>query len=213
MTSKVKEIIIKCFAPFKRIGLKNRDYTIISNNCYGGIVSRDFGLLYNSPTCGLFFYSKEYLKFLNDLKAHIDSELVELRVEESAYRDLLMPKYGTNIVLGKCLDAEIVFLHYSSFAEAKEKWDRRKARVNYDNLIIKYNDQNQFEECDFYSFEKLPYKNKLFFTANKSLNDTIRGGVRIVYFPCFESAGYVVDDIKPSKRYFNIKKYLNRIIN
>lgn len=121
MTSRLKKFIIKCLAPFRRIGLKNMDYTIISNNCYGGIVSRNFGLPYNPPTCGTFFYSNEYLKFIKDLKVHIEAELVELKVEDSLYKELLMPKYGTNIVLGKCLDAEIVFLHYSSFAEAKAK--------------------------------------------------------------------------------------------
>lgn len=207
MASKLKKFIIKCLAPFRRIGLKNRDYTIISNNCYGGIVSRNFGLPYNSPTCGTFFYSKEYLKFLRDLKAHIEAELVELKVEDSDYKDLLMPKYGTNIVLGKCLDTEIVFLHYSGFAEAKAKWDRRKHRVNYNNLVVKYNDQNQFSIEDFYEFEKLPYKNKIFFTANS----TLKNKVNTIFFPCFSKQGYVVDDIKTSKRYFNIKKYLNGI--
>lgn len=88
------------------------------------------------------------------------------------------------------------------------KWDRRKKRVNYNNLIVKYNDQNQFNIEDFYEFEKLPYKNKIFFTANKSLKNT-NGGGYVVCFPCYEKEGYVVDDIKISRKFFNIKKYLN----
>lgn len=204
----IKQLIIKILAPFKRVGLKNRDYTIISNNCYGGIVSRDFGLPYNSPTCGTYFFAKEYLKFISNLKAHIDGELVELKVEDSAYKEQLMPKHGTNIVLGKVLDAEIVFVHYKTFEEAKQKWDRRKKRVNYDNLIVKFNDQNLFSEEDYYTFANLPYENKIFFTANKSF----KGKEYVTYFSCFEGQGYAVDDIKTSKKYFNIKKYLNSII-
>lgn len=203
----LKKLIIKMRAPFKRIGLKNKDFTIISNNCYGGIVSRNFGLPYNSPTCGTFFFSKEYIKFLKGLKEHLNAELEEIKVEESLYKDTLMPKYGKDLVLGKVLDSEIVFLHYKTFDEAKEKWDRRKARVNWDNLIIKYNDQNKFEIEDYYEFEKLPFQHKIFFTANKWLKCM----KDVVYFPCFEKQGYIVDDIKTSKRYFNIKKYLNGI--
>lgn len=207
MTSEIKKLIIRLCSPIKRIGLKNRDYSIISNNCYGGIVSRNFGLPYNSPTCGTFFYSKEYLKFLSNLEAHIQAELIELNADESLYKDILLPKYGKNIVLGKVLDAEIVFLHYSSFAEAKDKWERRKKRINWNNLIIKYNDQNLFSLEDYYTFEKLPYKNKIFFTGNKQLKNK----KDVVYLDCFESQGYAVDDIKPSRKYFNIKNYLNGI--
>lgn len=205
--STLKRIIIKLLAPIRRIGLKNRDYTIISNNCYGGIVSRNYGLPYNSPTCGAFFYSKEYLKFVSDLKAHIDAELVELKVEDSAYIEQLLPKFGTNIVLGKVLDSEIVFLHYKTFDEAKQKWDRRKKRINWDNLIVKFNDQNLFSEEDYYTFAELPYHNKIFFTANENL----KSKKDVIYFNCFQKQGYVVDDIKTSKKYFNIKKYLNGI--
>lgn len=210
MLNKLKRLIIKFLAPFKRMGLINRDFTIISNNCYGGITSRNFGLPYNSPTCGCFFFSKEYIKFLKDLEAHVNAELVEVKVENSKYKEYLMQKFGNNIVIGKVLDSEIVFLHYKNFDEAKEKWDRRKERINYNNLIIKFNDQNKFEIEDFYEFEKLPYKNKLFFTSNKQLDDN-NIFVKIVYFRCYEKQGYVVDDIKSSKKYFNIKKYLNEI--
>lgn len=207
--NKIKKAIIKILAPFRRIGLKNRDYTIISNNCWGGVISRNYGLPYNSPTCGAYFYAKEYIKFVSNLKVYVDAELVELKVEDSVYKEQLLPKFGTNIVLGKVLDAEIVFVHYHTFEEAKQKWNRRKKRINWDNLIVKFNDQNLFSEEDYYAFAELPYENKVFFTANKNL----KCKKDVVYFPCYEKEGYVVDDIKTSKKYFNTKKYLNGIKN
>ena len=206
---KLKKFLIKARAPFLRMGLKNRDYTIISNNCWGGVKSRNFGLPYNSPTCGLFFFSKEYLKFCSDLKLYISAELKPLSVADSQYKEELFLKFPEKkeIVLGKVLDVEVVFLHYQTFDEAKEKWNRRKARINWDNLIVKYNDQNLFSEEDFYEFEKLPYKNKIFFTANeKFINKP-----NTYYFSCFKEKGYVVDDIKTSEKYFKLKKYFNRI--
>ena len=187
------------------MGLKNRDYSIISNNCWGGIKTRNFGLPYRFPTCGTFFFAKEYIKFLSDLKGHLEAELMPLPVVDSRYADVLLPKYGETLVLGRVLDAEIVFLHYDSFQEAKEKWDRRKTRVNYDNLLVKFNDQNGFQPEDYDAFAALPFAHKIFFTAHQEL----KGKPYVVYFDCYEKQGYVVDDIKPSDRYFNLKKYLN----
>lgn len=145
------------------------------------------------------------MKFLSDLGGHLAAELMPLRVKDSRYADILYPKYGDSVVLGRVLDAEIVFLHYSSFEEAKEKWDRRKTRVNYDNLLVKFNDQNGFQPEDYDTFAALPFSHKVFFTAHREL----KGKPYAVYFDCYEKQGYVVDDIKPSDRYFNLKKYLN----
>lgn len=206
--NKLKKVILKFRANFYRIGLKNRSYTVISNNYWGGVITRNFGLQYNSPTCGTFFFSKEYIKFLKDLPTHLNAELEQVNVVDSIYKDYLLPKYGYNIVVGKVLDAEIVFLHYSCFEEAKQKWDRRKARVNYDNMVVKYNDQNKFEVEDYYEFEKLPFNHKIFFTANTEL----KAKEGCIFFSEFEKQGYVVDDIKTSKKYFDAKKYLNSMI-
>ncbi|MCC8015128.1 MAG: DUF1919 domain-containing protein, partial [Eubacterium sp.] len=114
-------------------------------------MTRNYGLQYNSPTCGCFFFSKEYLKFCYDLKETMRAELVEISMDKSLYANELYKRYkNRKVVLGKVLDAEIVLLHYSSFEEAKAKWDRRKARIRWDNMIVKYNDQNLFERDDFF---------------------------------------------------------------
>ena len=207
VNERLKSCLIKLRAPFWRIGLKNRNYSIISNNCWGGIMTRNFGLPYNFPTCGTFFFAKEYLKFLTGLREHLEAEPEPLAVRDSRYAEILLPKYGDALVMGKILDAEIVFLHYTSFEEAKTKWDRRKGRVNYDNLLVKFNDQNGFREEDYDAFAALPFAHKVFFTANRNLKDKPLS----VYFDCYESDGYVVDDIKPSYRYFDLKRYLNEM--
>ncbi|MCC8015129.1 MAG: DUF1919 domain-containing protein [Eubacterium sp.] len=36
MNETIKKGLIKTIAPVRRLGLVNRDYTIISNNCWGG---------------------------------------------------------------------------------------------------------------------------------------------------------------------------------
>lgn len=167
---------------------------------------RDWGLPYRFPTCGTFFFAKEYLRFLSDLKGYLEAELTPLAVQDSRYADTLRPKRGGDaLVLGRIRDVEIVFLHYDSFAEAKEKWDRRKTRVDFDNLLIKFNDQNGFVTEDYDTFAALPFAHKVLFTAHREL----KGKPYVVYFDCYEKQGYCVDDIKTSNRYFDLKKYLN----
>jgi len=51
-----------------RSQLKNRNFTIVSNNCWGGEVYRGFGLPYQTPFVGLFLFPACYIKLLKNLK-------------------------------------------------------------------------------------------------------------------------------------------------
>ena len=204
----IKNFVIKIRAPFKRIGLKNKDYSIISNNCWGGVVSRDRGIKYNSPTCGLFFYAKDYLKFLSNLDYYLNSERTEISIYESKYRNDLQKRCDDSLVIGVLDDIELIMLHYKSFEEAKTKWNRRKKRINYDNLLVKFSDQNLFTEEDFEKFKRLPFKNKLFITTNDSYNSNIT-----CVIPDKWGCGYAKDDIKPSFKVLKVNKLLNSLIS
>ena len=58
-------------------------------------------------------------------------------------------------------------LHYHSEKEAKEKWERRCERINWDRLLVKMNDQNECTEEHLRKFCQLEFENKIFFTVNK----------------------------------------------
>lgn len=62
-------------ANFRKKQLKFTEFTIISNNCWGGIVYESYNLPKQSPTIGLFFMAKDYIEFLSDLKGYIYGEL------------------------------------------------------------------------------------------------------------------------------------------
>ena len=203
----LKDRIIRARAPLKRIGLENRDFSILANNCWGGIVSRDRRLPYNSPTCGTYFFSKDYLRFLSDVHRYLETELEELPVRESRYAEELISLHGEEVVLGRMDDVEVVLLHYPTFAEAKEKWDRRKKRIRWDNLLVKYSDQNGFAPEDFEAFRALPFRNKLFLTVNPAYES---GFTRLI--PDRWQEGCAVDDIKSSFRVMNVNRLLNEMI-
>lgn len=211
MNPHIKRKIKILLSPFMRIGLKNRTFSIISNNCWGGHYYDMFHLRYKSPTIGLFIPPKDYILFLENLEYYLSLELKNIDFVDSKYKDMLLRKQEKgylnnveNIVIGKLDDIEIFFLHYNSFKEANEKWNIRKKRINYNNLIVKFNDQNEFEIDDYYNFKKLDYKNKLFFTSNYLLKDE-----HVIYIKKYEGLGFALDDMHCG---FNIKKYLNNIL-
>lgn len=184
--------------------IRNKNLTIISNNCWGGVFYRNSNLEYLSPTIGMFFISKEYIKFINNLKHYIDSELTFIDLEESKYKDYLKKIQYTSII-GKIDDIEIYFLHYKSKEEALEKWNRRKKRINYNNIVYKFNDQNLCTYEDLKQFEKFNAKNKICFTAKKYKE------FNTIQLKKYQKYEYVLDDIKSYKKYINIYDYFNSV--
>ncbi len=68
--------------------LKSKNFTIISNNCWGGTVYEAYNLPKESPTVGMFFMAKDYIEFLSDLKGYIDGTLTFIKPEESRWKDM-----------------------------------------------------------------------------------------------------------------------------
>ena len=153
LKKKLKKIYFKIVGPIKRKKFKCTDFTIISNNCFGGIIYRNNNLPYNTPTAGLFFMANDYIKFIYDMKNYLSKELTEIKIEDSNYYDYLK-SINYNAPIGKLGDVEIMFLHYPTFEEAKEKWDRRKQRINYDKIIYKFSEQNNCTYEDLKKFEE-----------------------------------------------------------
>lgn len=202
-----KRLIRKIFAPIRRLGLKNRDFSIIANNCFASFVYDIYALPYRTPTIGLYFYPDEYLKFVSNLKENLTYELEPLDFKDSRYQKELLQDHNENALLAKFNDIEVVLLHHHDFLEAKKKWERRCKRVNFDNIVIKFSDQNYFKDSHYEAFKKLDFKNKLFFTANRNY----LGEDYSYFIKKFDKEGYALDDLKSSKRVLNYKKYFNAL--
>lgn len=62
-------------ANYRKKQLKYTDFTIISNNCWGGMIYESYNLPKESPTVGMFFMAKDYIEFLSDLRGYINGKL------------------------------------------------------------------------------------------------------------------------------------------
>ena len=65
----------KLLSNYRRKKLKNENFTIISNNCVAGFIYKKLGLQYKTPTIGLFFFSEDYIDFLEDIQYYINLPL------------------------------------------------------------------------------------------------------------------------------------------
>ncbi len=135
--------------------LNNHDFSLIASNCNGGFILHDLGMRFNSPFVNLWMKPKDYLKMLSEFKHYMSEELVFVKEE------------GIDYPVGLLKDVRIYFQHYKSNDEAKQKWDIRKERINYDNLFILFTDQEGCTRAELEQFDKLIFKNKVAFT-NKS---------------------------------------------
>ncbi|MGM9904988.1 DUF1919 domain-containing protein [Lactobacillus sp.] len=131
------------FAAKRKQNLIDTKFTIISNNCWGGMLYESYDLPKESPTVGLFIMADDYIKFLKDLKEYLDSELTFIDPKASKwYSQVSVDKRYGNYPVGKLKDVEIFFLHYHSEEEVMAKWHRRIKRINWDRLLVKFNDLN-----------------------------------------------------------------------
>ena len=53
----IKHIYHNILRWYRKARIKNKEITIISNNCWGGFMYQSCGLQYNTPLIGLYFYA------------------------------------------------------------------------------------------------------------------------------------------------------------
>lgn len=189
--------------------LYNNNFTIISNNCWGGFVYKRFKLQYNTPFIGLFIFAPDYIYLLKNFNRIIHNEITVIQAQESRYYEQLK-KYRIvdKYPIGKLDDhVEIHFLHYKNFMDAKEKWDRRVKRINFQNLLIKYSDKDLSNDDLIKEFDKLNFEHKIAFCAKEF--PELKS---VIYVEKYKSKGYVENEWKYYDRYIDIISILNSMV-
>lgn len=192
----------------RRKKLNNIDFSIISNNCWGGHVYRYYGLNYSSPTVGMYFFADEYIRFLKDLERNIHGSLRMIDAKDSKYAQILTDKKQLHIPVG-CIndEIEVVFLHSKTASEAYEKWNRRAERVNFNNLIVKFSEMNLCNEEHLNKFMNMNFKKKVLFLGKSNAYLQEKGAVLVdKYTKNFD----VVDDTTYFDKFIDLNELINR---
>ena len=142
----------------KYMELKKSRLSIISQNCFGGVLYNRFGLQFLSPTINMWTPRQSFLRMVNNLREYMNQKLQFREARFNPDEKLVYPLYA----LG---DVEWHMNHYTNFDEAEKKWYERAKRINWNNLLIAMwtNSEEELEE-----FDSLPYDKKVCFTTFKS---------------------------------------------
>lgn len=135
--------------------LKNKSFTILSQNCNGGVIYHDLGLKFLSPTINLYMDASDFVKFLKNLDYYIGIEPKKILLKENKYPVMLLD------------DIKIYCVHYKSFEQAVQKWNERKKRIDKNNLFIMMNERDNCSYNDIVEFDKLDYNNKVIFVKKE----------------------------------------------
>lgn len=164
----------------QRKQLRAQEVSLISQNCIGGVFYHDMQQQFLSPTVNLFFTAEEFVRFVQDLPRY-------LAMEPEMHWDEEFP-------IGKLGDVTIHFMHYDTCAQAKDAWQRRKARVQWNKIVVLCSDMEGFDDAVFTQWKRIPYP-KVLFTANK----TYAQEPGIVYYPEYENK---MPDLIPERKFY-----------
>lgn len=146
------------------------DFSIISNNCWGAHVYQAVNLPYATPFVGLFLSPDAYLRLLADFPKNLLLPLHFKEESNEAWVNQLREAHGHRWPIGRLGDGiEIQFMHYHTPTEARDKWQRRLARLTKrpDRWFFKFCDRDGYTAEYLALFEQLPYPNKVFFTTRR----------------------------------------------
>lgn len=136
------------------LSLKSRNVTIISDNCWGGYVYKTLGLRCMSPTRNVSFTNENYIKLLNDFEGY-------MQVKPTFKRWEVNSNSGEKFPVLKCKDIEIRCNHEKDIEKAVYEWEKRKKRINYNDLFIEMHTEDRIWAKKFLELDQ--YKNKICF--------------------------------------------------
>lgn len=140
-----------------RSKLKNHGFTIIANNCIGGIIYHDLHERFCSPTINLDICPKDFVVLCEHLPYYLSLPIKEIPSDTNCPVGVILGEYGS---------VRINFRHYKTFEEGLEKWNERKKRIDWDNLFVIMEAQS-VDEAIFRRFEFIPFQNKVLYASFK----------------------------------------------
>lgn len=161
--------------------------SLVCNNCVGGVIYNELNERFNSPFVNLWINAPDFFKLIKSFDYYMKFEL-----KFNSKKTKLM-----GYPVGDLGGILIYFQHYNTYDEAKLIWDKRKARLNYNDLrflfvckksdkfnfllflrvIYKFSNISNFLFLgEFYNF-KLPYNFiRLNYFKNHDVGDLIAEG-------------------------------------
>ena len=148
-----RTVCIPGFSLEKYRKLQRSRLSILSMNCWGGFVYHSFGLPFLSPTINLYTAELDFLRLMYDPKTYFDKEL---RFYSFNFDKEMKHDYPIMLLDS----AKLHMIHYDDAESARRKWEDRRLRINWYNLLIMmYTDDPKVLDA----FDELPFGKKVCF--------------------------------------------------
>ncbi|MCR4669409.1 MAG: DUF1919 domain-containing protein [Clostridia bacterium] len=184
----------------KGLRLKNRDISIICNNCAGSIISHDLGLPFRSPTVDLYMENKDFIEFAGHLEHYLSCDIEEVFERFAPFPVGVMRREEESV--------RLYFKHYQSFDEAVSAWKRRAVRVDLSKIFLIMNMAGAGISPEAVKgFEALPFENKVLLAGAEAGELEYLKGVKEAVFIDDSSAPEVAGKVLTFRDRFN--RYLD----
>ncbi len=161
------------------IKLLDSKVSILSANCWGGMTYSSLHMEFLSPTINLFFETDEmFTRFVSNLEEYME---YPLEYDKDGFADDV-GKYP----IGRLRDIRIHFLHYKTFDDANIKWNIRKNRINYRNIVAVLRTEslesayNFVDQCQYRKYVITPrdfgIKNQIILEQTRIINEGMSFG-------------------------------------
>lgn len=188
-----------------------KSFTLISQNCVGGVIYNMLKMPFLSPTINLFIEDEDFVKLAENPKYYFS-------IEPQPYIEKYIEPADNSISypLIKVDDIIVYCRHYNNCKEAIDAWNRRKNRIDYNNIYIIATSWNLHENINLIErIEKCKYPKVIFTYKKYDMPDCVhlkgekwkidnRGLVRPA-IPNYSENGY----IRNFEELFNFPKWIN----
>lgn len=164
MKSIITRIVLKItphiYNRFYRRRNRKRNITLLSQNCIGGVLYHMLGLPFNSPTINMFIEDENFVKLAENPEHYfsVDAEPFEERHIDSMDESLVYPIIKVDDIILCCQ-------HYKNCADAVTAWNKRRLRVDINNLFVIGCSWNLHENDEYVRrIDALPYPKVIFTT-------------------------------------------------
>lgn len=125
--------INKMLGYFRRQLITTEIPTVIANSCVAAVIYSALGSPRLSPTINLNIEPEDFVKICKNPREYLSEDIKF---------DHWTISHGREVPIGKIKDVEIIFSHASNADEAVNAWNRRRQRINWDNLVFIMEDNN-----------------------------------------------------------------------
>lgn len=150
-----------------RTGLEEREFTVLSNDCWGQALYEGYGLPLQTPLIGSGMYADCFIRFLGDIEGYLRSPLRFVReTRHLALGRVRNQRWPWPIAVLRD-DVEVHFLHHSSEDACRRAWDAGCEKLQFKRIAVKFSvDKDGATQEHVERFAAMPFERKLLISRN-----------------------------------------------